>query len=135
MKIKPISAEATWPLRHMVMWPNMPLDFVKLKDDPNGHHFGLFEDKELVSTVSLFQTEFGVAQFRKFATLENKQRKGYGAKLLSYLIEFAQAQGYHTLWCNARADKTGFYKKFGMIETQETFMREHIKFVILTKAL
>lgn len=135
MEIKSISAEMTWPLRHEVMWPNEPFDFIKLPEDSNGNHFGLFVNKELISIVSLFQTEVGTAQFRKFATKINEQGKGYGSKLLLHLIEFAQEQGFHTLWCNARVDKTDFYKKFGMFETQETYVKQNIKFVILRKVL
>ena len=135
MKIKSIPAEETWPLRHVVMWPNMPFDFIKLPEDTKGKHFGLFLGTNLVSVVSLFQTEVGIAQFRKFATKTNEQGKGYGSKLLSYLIEFSQEQAFHTLWCNARADKTDFYKKFGMFETQETYTKQNVKFVILKKVL
>lgn len=117
------------------MWPDMPFDFIKLPEDTNGDHFGLFTNEELTSIVSLFQTGPGVAQFRKFATKESEQGKGYGSKLLSHLIQFAQKQGYHTLWCNARVDKTDFYKNFGMFETQETYLKQNIKFVILKKVL
>lgn len=117
------------------MWPKMSIDFVKLPEDGNGNHFGLFIDEELVSIVSLFQTESGIAQFRKFATKTEQQGKGYGSKLLSFLIEFAKEKGFHTLWCNARLDKTDYYKKFGMFATQETYVKQNIKFVILRKVL
>lgn len=117
------------------MWPDMPFEFVKLPEDNNGSHFGLFINEDLISIVSLFQTETGVAQFRKFATITSEQGKGYGSNLLSHLMEYVLKQGYHTLWCNARIDKTDFYKKFGMFETQETFMKQNIKFVILKKVL
>lgn len=135
MEIKIIAAEETWPLRHEIMWPEMPFDFIKLPEDSNGNHLGLFIDKVLVSIVSLFQTGSGIAQFRKFATVTNQQGKGYGSKLLLRLFEFAQEKGFHTLWCNARVDKTDFYKKFGMFETQDTYVKENIKFVILKKVL
>jgi len=117
------------------MWPNMPFEFVKLPEDADGTHFGLFVHRQLVSIVSLFQTGPGVAQFRKFATQVGEQGKGYGTKLLSHLIEFVQEEGFHTLWCNARVDKTDFYKKFEMFETQETYTKQNIKFVILKKVL
>lgn len=133
--IKQISAETTWPLRHLVMWPDLPFDFIKLPEDPNGIHFGLFKSEELLSIVSLFQTGEGTAQFRKFATMSAEQGKGYGSKLLAHLIEYAQKQRYHTLWCNARIDKTDFYKKFGMYETEKTYVKENVKFVILKKVL
>lgn len=123
----------TWPLRHEVMWPNMPFEFIQLPEDAEGTHFGLFIETELVSIVSLFETDMGVAQFRKFATKESQQGKGYGSKLLSHLIKFAQKEGFQMLWCNARVDKTAYYKKFGMIETDKTYVKQHIKFVILEK--
>ena len=135
MKIKSISAADTWPLRHQIMWPDLPIDFIKLPEDSKGNHFGLFLDKELVSVVSLFQIEANIAQFRKFATKTNHQRKGYGSKLLLHLIELAKEHGFHTLRCNARVDKTDFYKKFGMFETQETYVKQNVKFVILKKVL
>jgi hypothetical protein len=58
-----ISAAQTWPIRHKVMWPDYPLDFVKIKNDEDGIHFGLWLDTELVSVISLF-IEGQEAQFR-----------------------------------------------------------------------
>jgi predicted GNAT family N-acyltransferase len=133
LKIKQISAAQTWSLRQEVMWPEMPIYFVKLPLDDKGNHFGFYSDQELISVVSLFQTDVGVAQFRKLATKKEEQGKGYGSKLLLHLISFAQKKDIHTIWCNARMDKIDFYKKFGMIATKETFEKENIKFVILKK--
>lgn len=135
MQIKVIKVEDTWALRHEVMWPTMPFDFVKLPEDEKGTHFGLFKKEELISVISLFETAPGVAQFRKFATKETEQGKGYGSKLLKHLIDFAQNQRFKTLWCNARVDKTDFYINFGMFETEETYVKQNLKFVILKKVL
>ncbi len=135
MRIKRISAEDTWQLRHEVLWPDMPFEFIKLAEDADGFHFGAYIENKLVSIISLFETDQGTVQFRKYATLKNEQGKGYGSKLLSHLIKFAQDKGFHTLWCNARADKTSFYKNFGMFNTQETYTKQNIKFVILKKVL
>ena len=113
----------------------MPFEFIKLAEDADGFHFGAYIENKLVSIISLFETDQGTVQFRKFATLKNEQGKGYGSKLLSHLIKFAQDKGFHTLWCNARADKTSFYKNFGMFKTKETYTKQNIKFVILKKVL
>lgn len=67
MKIKKIKAEQTWEIRHKVMWPNKPLAYVKISNDLEGLHYGLFVADKLVSVVSLF-IKGEVAQFRKFAT-------------------------------------------------------------------
>ena len=67
MEIKEIEASETWPLRHKVMWPSKPIEFVVLPNDDEGLHFGLFDDEILISVISLFIESQG-GQFRKFAT-------------------------------------------------------------------
>lgn len=113
MEIKEIEASETWPLRHKVMWPNKPLDFVVLPNDEEGLHFGLFEKETLVSVVSLF-IDGQEGQFRKFATDDYFQGRGYGTKLLNHLIEEAKKLNIKSLKCNARLTAIEFYQRFGM---------------------
>lgn len=134
VRISEISAEATWPIRHQVMWPDQPFDFIKLPEDAQGIHYGLWVGEDLVSVVSLF-IKNNEAQFRKFATLEAQQGKGYGSQLLHHLMQEALNLGIEKIWCNARAHKTGFYAKFGMHETNQTYVKGGIDFVILEKIL
>ncbi len=68
IEIKRISPEETYDLRHRVMWPDHPWDFIKLQEDNNGKHFGLFVSNKLTSVISLFISN-EEAQFRKFATI------------------------------------------------------------------
>jgi GNAT superfamily N-acetyltransferase len=132
--IKPIEAKQAWPIRHKVMYPEMEIDDVKLPKDSEGQHFGLFDGDQLISVVSFF-TEDDSAQFRKFATLEEMQGQGYGAKLLEFIIDFAKSAGMKKLWCNARQSAVGFYKKFGFTETPRTFHQDGHDFVIIEKTL
>lgn len=132
-KIQKIQTEETYDLRHRVMWPDHPLDFIKLPEDKDGVHFGLFVDGKLVSIISLF-VDGTEAQFRKFATESKKQGKGYGSQLLSYLLEYAASRNLKRIWCNARVDKTEFYQKFGFSETQSTYVKGGIDFIILEKS-
>ncbi|CAH0994894.1 hypothetical protein EMA8858_01007 [Emticicia aquatica] len=111
--IKKIDANETWPLRHKVMWPNEPLEFVILPNDDEGIHYGFFENEKLVSVISLF-INHDEGQFRKFATDIESQRKGYGTQLLNYLINEAKLLNIKRLTCSARVSAIGFYKKFGM---------------------
>ena len=41
-EIKPITTSETLPIRHKVMWPDKPFDYVKLPKDEMARHFGLF---------------------------------------------------------------------------------------------
>lgn len=134
MTIREVGLEEVWKLRHEVMWPGKELDFVKLDDDPDGLHYGLFAGETLVSVISLFLDEDG-AQFRKFATLRQEQGKGYGSALLAYTLAEAVKHGAKRIWCNARATKVDFYKKFGLHETGRGFEREGVGYAILERRL
>lgn len=128
--IKEIKASETWDLRHRLMWPNHPFDFIILPNDEQGFHYGLFEKDILVSVVSLF-IENDEAQFRKLATETEKRCLGYGSKLLSHVIEVSKKKGLKKLWCNARVEKAIFYERFGLQKTSQTYSKGGIDFVVL----
>ncbi|UPZ15564.1 GNAT family N-acetyltransferase [Flavobacterium humidisoli] len=130
MEVKTISASDTWQIRHEVMWPDQPFEFVKLEEDNLGIHFGVFEEDKLVSIVSCFMEEKEM-QFRKLATLEDYQGKGIASHLLKYILEFAKEKGVEKVWCNARTNKKSFYEKFGMIDTFKSFVKSGQEFTIM----
>ncbi len=130
IKIEQIKASETWSLRHQVMWPGRSIDYVKLPQDEQGIHYGLFVSGGLISVISLFITQ-EEAQFRKFATLSSAQGKGYGSLLLSHLIEQVRYKGIKRLWCNARIDKTTYYERFGMTPTRTTFSKGGIDYMVM----
>lgn len=134
MLIKEIPYEQTWPLRHQVMWPEKPLEYIQLAQDPEGIHYGLFVDEQLTSVVSLFIRD-RTAQFRKFATAQAAQGKGYGSHLLRHMMQEVEILGLEKIWCNARVEKAAFYQKFGLLPTDQTFSRGDKKYVIMEKCL
>lgn len=134
MKVKTINPSDTWPIRHEVMWPDQPFEFVQLEEDNLGIHFGVFEEDKLVSIVSCFMEEKEM-QFRKLATLEEYQGKGIASHLLKYILEFAKEKGVEKVWCNARTNKKSFYEKFGMIDTFKTFVKSGQEFTIMEISL
>lgn len=133
IKIKQIEAQETYSLRNKVMWPDKPLEFIKLEKDKEGLHFGLLKNSEIISVVSLF-IEGTNAQFRKLATKTSEQCHGYGTLLLQHVINYVvNEKGIDNLWCNARVDKTAFYKRFGMTETDKRFTKAGVNYVIMKK--
>ncbi len=130
MEIKEIQASQTWQIRHEVMWPDKPFEFVQLEEDNSGFHFGVFEEEKLVSIVSCF-IEGKEMQFRKLATLEAYQGKGIASCLLKYIFEFAESRDLKRVWCNARSSKKAFYEKFGMNDTFKTFVKADQEFTIM----
>ncbi|WP_229239776.1 GNAT family N-acetyltransferase [Echinicola soli] len=131
-QIIPIRPEDTWDLRHRVMWPDQPIDYVKLEEDHHGQHFGLIQEDKLITVISVFIKD-DQAQFRKFATEISLQGKGLGSILLQHAISRLEKEGIHRIWCNARADKTAFYEKFGFQRTLQTFVKGGIDYVIMEK--
>lgn len=130
MEIKEINASDTWKIRHEVMWPDQPFEFVQLEEDNSGFHFGVFENDTLVSIVSCF-IEGKEMQFRKLATLEKFQGKGIASHLLNHILQFAKEKHLEKVWCNARANKKSFYEKFGMKDTFKTFNKAGQEFTIM----
>lgn len=134
MRIVNISAETTWPIRHRVMWPDFPLDFVKLKNDGDGKHFGIFTNGKIVSCISMF-IEGDSAQFRKLATQPEYQRKGCASLLIKHVIHICYQMQVKRVWCNARIDKTHFYQNFGLTKTNEFFTKADLEFVVMERIL
>lgn len=130
MEIKSIKASQTWQIRHEVMWPDQPLEFVQLEEDNLGLHFGVFDQEKLISIVSCFVADDEM-QFRKLATLKEFQGKGSASQLLHYILKLAKENNLKKVWCNARTNKKSFYEKFGMKETLKTFIKANQEFTIM----
>jgi len=149
ISVRVIPAQIVWPLRHEVMWPSKPLEYVKIPGDEDAamsQHYGLFvlDEDEPVSVVSLFwesrESQAGVdvrvAQFRKFCTRVSNQRRGYGKRLLERLVADARAGGGTSLWCNARVEQAGYYRKIGLGEVPgRAFEKDGQRYVIMEMPL
>jgi GNAT superfamily N-acetyltransferase len=132
--VEQIFPSLTWRIRHLAMYPDQPYDFVKLTNDFDGIHFGIYEAYELTGVVSLF-IQGDVGQFRKLAVLPDAQHKGLGTQLMAYLIDFCQVQNLTKLWCNARVNAKEFYTKFGFKQTEKTYTADGFDFVIMELAI
>jgi GNAT superfamily N-acetyltransferase len=133
-EIRLIPAEATYALRHQVLWPDKALDYVKVENDAAGHHFGAFRHEELLAVISLF-VDGPEARFRKFATRPDWQGKGLGTALLRHVLAEARRQGARRIWCDARQDSAGFYARFGLRPEGEIFYKGPVAYVRMGAAL
>lgn len=134
LQIQKIPYASTWEIRHLAMWPNRPKEYVKLAEDKLGTHYGVMINEELVAVISYF-IKNKEAQFRKFATLPDRQGKGYGTQLLTFLMDEISVQEVVKIWCNARIEKAFFYEKFGMRQTDTKFTKGGKDYVIMEKVL
>ncbi|MCI9844727.1 GNAT family N-acetyltransferase [Flavobacterium pectinovorum] len=130
MIIKQVKTSETWQVRHEVMWPDQPFEFVQLEEDNSGLHFGVFIDEKLVSIVSCFISD-NEMQFRKLAVLPEYQGRGIASELLNYIFELARKKELRRIWCNARTNKKSFYEKLGMKDTFQIFSKAGQEFTIM----
>jgi GNAT superfamily N-acetyltransferase len=135
--IHSILPEQTYALRHSVLWPNKPLDYVKVENDHKGYHFGAFlpgpESTEPAQTdapiavISLFVAG-PEARFRKFATHPDWQGFGIGTALLQHTFTEARRLGATHIWCDARLTAADFYRRFGMEAQGNVFYKGPIAY-------
>ncbi|HVI47565.1 MAG TPA: 1-(5-phosphoribosyl)-5-[(5-phosphoribosylamino)methylideneamino]imidazole-4-carboxamide isomerase [Chitinophaga sp.] len=129
MNISKITADDTLQLRRDVLYPNEELSAVKVDGDEDGLHFGVFENGQLVTVVSLFLSGKETAQFRKLATHPAAQGKGYGKAILAHLVSVCRNEKVKLLWCNARDTAATFYEQLGYYRKGDYFVKGGINYV------
>lgn len=131
-KICPITSQQTYAIRHVILWPNGPEHMIVIDEDdlPSTQHLGLYDGDFHFGVISLFTTDDGRMQFRKFALLKDYQSKGAGSILLNHVINLAKAQNISQLWCNARVDAAPFYQRFGFSFQTDSFFKSDIEYKI-----
>lgn len=134
MEFRSTELAKIWDMRQQVMYPQESLDFVKLEDDNEGIHLGLYVDNRLISVISLFIDGDNV-QFRKFATLVSEQGKGFGTELLQHVMNWASANRVKNIWCNARVSATSIYERMGMKKVGKGWQKYGLDFIKMEKQL
>lgn len=128
--IEQIRQELTWKLRQNELYPDLPLSAIKLPEDEDGTHLGLFHQDRLVVVVSLFEKDNSL-QFRKLATDKKYQRLGLGTKMMLYVLAYAREKNLAKVWCNARLSAVKFYQQLGFNQKGEVFSRAGIDYIIM----
>ena len=118
MEIKEVFYKEVWPLRKIVIYPEKDIEYVKLPEDKDGLHLGLYVENELISVISLFVSGEEL-QFRKFATLEDKQGCGYGSKLLNKVLEYAKESGMKEYGVIRESKKQGFIRNLDFMRQKK----------------
>ncbi len=129
IEIKPIRFEETYPIRQLVLRPNLPKSTCFFEGDQEDatFHFGLFETNILVGIISLFKNnhadfpEINQYQIRGMAVLPEYQKLGFGQKLVEYSQDYLKQKNTDLIWFNAREKAVGFYSKIGYRVFGEAF--------------
>jgi GNAT superfamily N-acetyltransferase len=121
IRVRPITAEETRPLRHAVLRPGQSFEqTVYSRDDhPETLHLGAFEGDRLVAIASLYREARphrptrAAWRLRGMATDAERQGRGLATVVLDASVAHVAAAGGGELWCNARVPALGFYQRCG----------------------
>lgn len=131
-EVREIGPGDTLELRRQVLWPQLPLEALRLPEDDAGIHWGVFSEGRLVSVLSAFEGPDGV-QFRKFATREDCRGRGFGTLLLDRAWAWTQDRGAGRLWCRARTTARGFYEARGLAVVGGPFVKDGVEYVVMER--
>lgn len=127
--IRPIPAQQTLVFRQAHMWPDKPLEHVKVPGDETALHLGAFDGETLVGVASFFQKPPGI-RLRKLAIAPNYRGAGLGSQLVQEGAKLAAEQGHTQLWCDARQTARGFYEALGFTLDEATFEKSGLTYQI-----
>ncbi len=128
--VRPISAEASRPLRRAILRPHQPPDACRYPgdEDEDTLHAGAFANGALVGVASFFhqpppdEDDVDAWRLRGMAVRAGARRQGYGRALLEAGLEhIIVQQGGTRLWFNARTSAAPFYRSHGFTTKGEVF--------------
>jgi GNAT superfamily N-acetyltransferase len=119
--IKEISPQKTFIVRHPVLRKGKPIESCAFDGDDleTTHHFGLFQESNLIGIISLFLKTNPIfaenlqSQIRGMAIVEAHQKKGFGEALVKHCEDYCISNQINLIWFNARTTAVGFYEKMG----------------------
>lgn len=102
-------------LRYVLFFESTRYDQSVLHDElePKSRHFAIVESERLIAYGRLSFIEGGIFQISQIVVNPSEQRKGYGSKLLSYLLEECERAGSKEVFLNARVSAVSLYSRLG----------------------
>ncbi len=114
--LKKISLQEIQKFREKNLYNTLPknLAFYNKDNDKTTLHYGLFNNKNLVSGLTLIsenKRDSKRCQIRGMFTVKEYERMGYGSLLLTLLSTELRSRKVNQVWCNSRISAVDFYKK------------------------
>ncbi|MEM6712605.1 MAG: GNAT family N-acetyltransferase [Pseudomonadota bacterium] len=132
--IRSIAAQQTLRFRQKHLWPDMPLEHVKVPGDETAHHLGAFDGQKLIGVASFFAHPKGV-QLRKLAVDPMYRKRGLASRMIEEGARCAKKDGHAQLWCDARQSALHFYERLGFKIDPDVFEKSGVTYQIARRAL
>ena len=134
MNVKQIDAKDTYAIRNEVLRQGLPVETCYFEDDKEDStfHLGAYIDDKLCSIASFYlknnkalDYEFQF-QLRGMATVKAHRANGLSSALLRTAFPLIKQNHVKVLWCHARTEAVGFYKKVGFKVLGDEFQIEGV---------
>ncbi len=134
MRIKSVSSEDTFSVRHPILRKGRPLESCHFDGDNDADtiHLGAFIDDQLSGILSCYKRKSKHSnlnnqfQIRGVAVLNMHQRKGIGQALMQHAESTLIARSCNLIWLNARVNALPFYTQLNYVAVGSIFDVEHI---------
>lgn len=110
----------TRPLRQRVLRPHQSLGELvdPGEEDPSTVFFAAHRGDKVVGTAALYVAsppgqEVDARRIRSMATAPEVRGEGVGELLVDACLDEARRAGVSLVWCNARVEAVGFYRRYG----------------------
>lgn len=125
--IRTLSADETLAFRQEHLWPDMPLDHVRVPGDDTALHLGAYSGDALIGVASFIPQRPRV-QLRKLAVAPTYRGLGLGSQLVADGAARMRQENFTELWCDARKTALGFYEALGFTIGEDTFEKSGLMY-------
>jgi predicted GNAT family N-acyltransferase len=124
-------------LRKQILRQPLGLSFTdeELAREKNDILIAAFDDDEILGCCMLCPQDTNTLRLRQMAVLDNLQRKGIGASIMSFAENLARDKGYRNMVMHARNSAIGFYEKFGYKVKGSEFTEVNLPHHVMEKKL
>ena len=121
-EVRPVSAEATRPLRQGVLRPHETVESLAAHEREHTFAVAAFEEGEIIAVGFVVpEGDPGSWRVRGMATEPHARGRGAGRAVLDALVDHATAQGADRIWCKARTRARSLYERAGFVTASEEF--------------
>ncbi|MDP1571177.1 MAG: GNAT family N-acetyltransferase [Vicinamibacterales bacterium] len=118
----PVPVDVVRPLRHSILRPAQPPEACHYPGDDKACtlHLAVRRGGRVVAVGSMFE-EDGAWRLRGMATEPASRGRGLGGLIVEAFAAEVARRGGGRLWCNARVDAAGFYRRHGFADEGDVF--------------
>eukprot|EP01053_Blabericola_migrator_P004688 Blabericola_migrator_1__4687@NODE_2476_length_2706_cov_139_369458_g1544_i1_p4_GENE_NODE_2476_length_2706_cov_139_369458_g1544_i1NODE_2476_length_2706_cov_139_369458_g1544_i1_p4_ORF_typecomplete_len140_score26_17Acetyltransf_10/PF13673_7/7e19Acetyltransf_1/PF00583_25/1_8e15Acetyltransf_7/PF13508_7/3_3e10Acetyltransf_9/PF13527_7/6_5e08NodA/PF02474_15/2_3e05GNAT_acetyltran/PF12746_7/0_00021Acetyltransf_4/PF13420_7/0_00034FR47/PF08445_10/0_00089GNAT_acetyltr_2/PF13718_6/0_0013Acetyltransf_3/PF13302_ len=120
-EVSEVSLEEVLPIRSQVLWPNHPIDFVRMDTDSISVHVGAKDEQGRLVGVGSLVVKSPLGRIRKVAVLPECQHQGIGTEIIMRLVELGRQRDLKGIWLGARLNAAPFYEKCGFKIAGESY--------------